>query len=229
MTSTALRTSVAPHFRRHGDHGVLLQGQRPGHFGDQFVGGEGLPRGGQGGFRGGGVLHARIPRNVAELQGNLKGIGGHIHPREQRRYVGVHVDVGPQGGGLGGGHQFVAGAGGGAVHGGLQVRLPVGEEARVGVARLALLRGEDAAHASQVQRVHALVLAERHAGPVAGVAVAGQDGLPLAGALLFGKVADGAAEAAQFLLQRRNIGVQPLAVEIAHLGDFVLDGFQFPS
>ena len=64
---------------------------------------------------------------------------------------------------LAGGDQFVAAAGGGAVHGGFEVRLPVGQSAVggwVGIARLALLRRQDAADAGQVQRVHPLVFAE---------------------------------------------------------------------
>ena len=141
----------------------------------------------------------------------------------------VHVDIGPQRGGLAGGDQFVAGAGGGAVHGGLQVRLPVGQQARVRVVRLALLGCEHAAHAGQVQRVHALVLAEGHPGPVAGAAVACQHLLSFAGPLLLGEIADGAAQAVQLFAQRRNVGIQPLTVEVAHLGNFVLDGLQFPG
>ena len=218
----------APHLGGHGDYGVLVQRQRPRHFGHQLVGRQRLPRRGQRRFRGRGVLNARIPRDVAQLQRDLKGVGGHVHPREQRRDVRVHVDVGPQGGGLAGGDQFVAGAGGRAVHGGLQVRLPVGQQAGVAVAGLALLRRQHAAHAGQVQRVHALVLAEWHAGPLAGIAIPRQHRLPFTGALLFGKLAHGAAQAAQLLLQRRNVSIQPLTVEIPRLGHFVFDGFQFP-
>ena len=166
--------------------------------------------------------------NVIQLQRDLKGVGGHVHPREQRRDVRVHVDVGPQRRRLAGGDQFVAGAGSGAVHGGLQVRLPVGQQARVAVAGLPLLRRQHAAHAGQVQRVHALVLAEWHPRPLAGIAITRQHRLPFTGALLFGKLAHGAAQAAQFLLQRRNVRVQPLTVEIPRLRHFVLDGFQFP-
>ena len=167
--------------------------------------------------------------NVIQLQRNLKGVGGHVHPREQRRDVRIHVDVRPQCGGFAGGDQLVAGAGSGAVHGRLQVRLPVGQQARVGIARLPLLRRQHATHAGQVQRVHPLVLAERHPRPLARAAIPRQHRLPFAGPLLLGQISNRAAQAVQFLAQRRNVRVQPLPVKIAHLGDFILDGFQFPS
>ncbi len=143
----------------------------------------------------------------------------------------IDVDVGPKSGGLAGGDQFVARAGGGAVHGGFEVRLPVGQSAVggwVGIARLALLRRQDAADAGQVQRVHPLVLAEGHAGAVASTAVPRQHRLAFAGPLLLGEIAHRAAQAVNLFAERRDVRVQPLTVEVAHLGHFVLNGFQFP-
>ena len=170
--------------------------------------------------------------HVGQLQRNLEGVGGHIHPREQCGHVGFQIHIGPQRAGFPGGNQLVAATGCGAVHGRLQVGLPVLQRPDIRIARLSLLSPQDAADTGQVELIHTPVLAEWHpataraAGPTA---VTGQQRLPIRLPLPFDHIANGALQAAHLLLQGRNVRVQPLPVELPHLRNLVLDGFQIPG
>ena len=222
----------APHFPRHGNDRILIQRQRPGHLRHQLVRRHRLPPRGQRRLRAGRVLHPRIPGHIPQLQGNLKGIGGHIHPREQVGDVRIQVDVRPQRRRFPGGHQLLAAARAGAVHRRLQIRLPVLQNPGIGLPRLPLLRRQHAAHARQIQGIHPPVLAERHPRPVAPApttAVVRQQGPPLAHALLLRELAHRPAQPHDFLLHRRNVRVHTLAVKLPRLRHLVLDRFHFPG
>ena len=191
-----------------------------------------MPRRGQGSIGSRRVLRARVPGHVAQLHRNLERVGGHVHPGEQRGHVGIQVDVGPQRAGFTGGHQLIALGRRGAVHGGLQIGLPLFQRAWIDVAGFAQLSGQDAADAGQVQLIHPPILAEGHTNPVgagAPVAVTCQQRHPVSISLPFHHVAHGPLEAVHFLLQRWYFGVQSLTVELPHLRHLVLDGFPTPK
>ena len=146
--------------------------------------------------------------------------------------MGFQIHIGPQRAGFPGGDQLVAATGRGAVHGRLQVGLPVLQRPDTRIARLTLLSPQDAADTGQVKLIHTPVFAEGHPDPsraAGSAAVTGQQRLPIRLPLPFDDIANGALQAAHLLLQGRNVGVQPLPVELPHFRNLVLDGFQFPS